>query len=213
KKYITLILTLALVLSLFVPAFAEGAVGSGDMVEVGFTFEVNEPKYTVEIPAVIELELGETVNLPVTATIYNPELLVGRKIVFTLEDAVVGDIKSFFPDGVEPAEIHAWNDFLVVKNDFAPSGYYKTLCYMVSGEILNYDALHGYESPAANWYMHGWKFFEFTESDTKNLGFWCPGPTNGFHDSEGNVVWFNVSKVYPNSQYSGWVTFGIRLEW
>ena len=213
KKYIPLILALALVMSLSAPAYAGGAVGPGDKVEVGFTFRVNEPKYTVEIPAVIELELGGTVDLPVTAAIYNPELLVGRKIVLTLEDAAIGDIKSHFPDGVEPALAYAWNDYLVVRNDSAPSGYYKTLCYLIYGEILNIDALHGFDSIAATWYMHGWKFFEFTESGTKNLGFWCPGPDSGFQDSEGNMVWFNASKVYPNSQYSGHVVFGIKLEW
>ena len=210
KKYITLILALALVMSLSVPVFA---VGPGDKVEVGFTFEVNEPKYTVEIPAVIELELGETVNLPVTATVYTPELLVGRKIVLTLEDAAVGDIKSFFPEGSSPAEYCAWDDYLVVRNDSAPAGYYKTLEYLIYGEIDNIDEPHNLGSSAAIWLMQGWKFFEFTASGTKNLGFECIGPSAGFDDSEGNSVWFDAGKVYPNSTYTGWVTFGIKLEW
>ena len=214
KKYITLILALALVMSLSVPAFAEGeTVGPGDKVEVGFTFEVNEPKYTVEIPAVIELELGEMVNLPVTTTIYNPELLVGRKIVLTLEDALAGDIKSCFPDGSSPAEIHAWDDFLVVRNDSAPAGYYKTFMYTIKGDIMNIDELHNYGATAANNLSHGWKFFEFTVSGTKNLGFWCLGPGDGWNDSEGNLVMFDTGKIYPNSAYTGWVTFGIKLEW
>ncbi|MCL2678756.1 MAG: hypothetical protein FWF18_00405 [Dehalococcoidia bacterium] len=209
KKFASVILALAFMLSLSVPAFA---AGPGEKIEVGFTYEVSEPKFTVEIPAGIELVLGGTVDLPVTVSGGATETLDGRKIAITLEDAAVGDIKTFFPDGVEPGESSAYDDFLVVRNDSAPAGYYKTLMYDIRGEISNSDATHGppYSGNIAGFLISGWKFFEFTEDGTKNLRFrlWS---THGMRDSEDNTVWFNASKVYPNSKYTGWIVFGVKI--
>ena len=195
KKYITLILALALVMSLSVPAFAEGeTVGPGDKVEVGFTFEVNEPKYTVEIPAVIELELGGVVNLPVTVSGGATETLTGRKIVLTLEDALNGDI-SYLPDGVHPH-----HDWLIVENNSTPSGYYKSLWYVIISNETVSDRLEP-----------GKTLLEFTVDGEKDLVFYMPEGILGSVD--GDAYDLDAGKVYPNSTYTGWVTFGIKLEW
>ena len=198
KKYITLILALALVMSLSVPAFAEGeTVGPGDKVEVGFTFEVNEPKYTVEIPAGIELKLGQQVSLPVTVSGGATETLEGRKIVITLEDATAGESWNSewaIYDGVTHSD-----DLLIVENSFATGEYYKTLNYFINPpEAYNGKSLAGYLD-------QGRTLLEFAEDGTKNLGFQLAEKTGG-HD-------INPALIYPNSEYKGHIVFGIKLEW
>ena len=211
KKFMTLILVLALAMSLCAPAFAETyQAGDNPKTDVTFTYTVDEPKYVVEIPAKVELVLsGNWHYYPVTVSGGATETLNGRKIVITLEDAIVGNIKSCFPAG-EPSEDHAYDDFLVVKNDSVPAGYYNTLMYGVAGDV---DQLNRYNAvgSATTYLERGWKFFEFTEDGTKDLGFNLVGPPSGFTDSEGNSVWLSLDRIYPNSEYFGQITFGIKI--
>ncbi|MCL2678757.1 MAG: hypothetical protein FWF18_00410 [Dehalococcoidia bacterium] len=198
KKFASVILALAFMLSLSVPVFA---AGPGEKIEVGFTYEVSEPKYTVEIPARIELDVKEWVAFPITVSGGATETLNGRKIAITLEDAAVGNIKSYFPDGVEPGASAAYDDFFVVSNADAPNGFYKTLRYHIIHEISMIPSSIGRLE-------RGFTFFEFTEDGTKSLWFVL---TYGALDSEDNLVPFYASKIYPNSQYSGWIVFGVKI--
>ena|GEM_PF-2026519 len=212
KKLSNIILALFLALILSVPALAAGYVGPGEKVEVGFTYEVSEPKYMVEIPATIDLVFDTWVELPVTVSGGATETLEGRKIAITLEDAAVGDVISFFPDGVLPGDDYVYDDFLVVKNDSAPDGYYKTLKYAVMGDISQTVRWGGGGwSSSTDYLFPGFRFFEFTEDGTKNLGFMIVSPGDGYRDSEGNSIWFNLAKVYPNSRYTGWIVFGVKI--
>ena len=209
KKFMTLILVLALVMSLSAPVLAYQA-GDNPKTDVTFTYTVAEPKYTVEIPAKIELVLDQWLELPVTVSGGATETLNGRKIVITLEDAITGDVKSFFPDG-EPGQSSNYDDLLVVKNDSVPAGYYRTLRYVVGGDIEQVDDHNNGYGYYTTYLARGWKFFEFTEDGTKNLHFEMSGPGTGWYDSEGNPVLFKLNMVYPNSEYYGKIVFGIKI--
>jgi len=174
KKFASVILVLALMLSLSVPVFA---VGPGDKVEVGFTYEVVEPKFMVEIPATIELELG--INVPFPISVSNVAYLNGRKIVVSVEDALTGS-SSWLPGGS--------TNLFIVENRDAPGDYYETLCYMVdhtSGVV-----------PASLQKI-------FTEDGTKDFLFSLL--------SQSGIYSVDPALIYPNSRYTGWVVFGVKV--
>jgi len=189
KKFASIILVLALALSLSVPAFA----ADDRKTDVFFTFEVNEPKYTVEIPAGIELKLGQTVYFPVTVSGGATETLEGRKIVITLEDALAG--KSWDSEWAIYDNVPHSDDLLIVENFFATGEYYKALSYSISNSA----------SGTVGWLDKGRTLLEFTEDGTVNLRFLLS------FDVGGHVI--NQSLIYPNSEYTGQIIFGIKLEW
>jgi len=80
KKFLTLILALALVLSLSVPVFAANETSA--RTDLSFIYADNEPSYIVTIPASLELSMGENF-LPITVT--DAENLNGKKITVTIE--------------------------------------------------------------------------------------------------------------------------------
>jgi len=199
KKFASIILVLALMLSLSVPAFA---VGPGDKVEVGFTYEVVEPKYMVEIPAGIELKLNQTVFLPVTVSGGATETLEGRKIVITLEDALAGASlysgTALYGDGV----LHT-DDFMIVKNNYAKEGYYDTLAYYISSPMW----IDGTISAGTVHLDIGKPLLQFSEDGVKNLDFsLIPGIA-----TDDGVIELDPALIYPNSRYTGWIVFGVKI--
>ena len=58
KKFITITLVLALVLTMFVPALAAGETEA--KTNLSFTYSVSEPTYTVTIPGELALDIGYT---------------------------------------------------------------------------------------------------------------------------------------------------------
>ena len=189
KKFITIILTLALVLSLSVPVFAAENPTEAKT-ELWFTYTVPEPVYTVTIPATINLKLNEGGHLDVTVS--DIENIGNKKISITLEDALTGR-----PDFFSSSPIH---DYFVLRNkDVSENstlydGYYRDIGYIIwtpSNGGLNY--LPNYD----------WELMQFAENETKQLGFGIL-PYNG--DDE-----LDVSKLLPNSPYTGYIVFGIKL--
>ena len=192
KKFTSIIIVLALMLSLSVPVFA---VGPGDKVEVTFTYELVEPKFMVEIPATIELELDEVVYHPISIGISNPEVLNGRKIVITLDDALVGDVSWFG----ELRETYAnYNDFFIVTNNDATGAYYKTLFYYF---------IAGSSGGSRLAQLKGGDLLAFTEDGSKNIGFWLTTTEDSY--TTGSEL--NHALIYPNSRYTGWVVFGVKI--
>ena len=180
RKVTIIFIILALVLSLTVPAFAADQTRE---TIVTLTFEVAEPKYTVEIPASIELDLDEAVYLPVTVN--GAETLSGRTVVIKIADAVNGKVSYY--SGYS-------DDCFIVENITATGSYYKTIGY----SITNPETYSGVANISG---ISDWKACEFTEDGTKNLDFLV------MQDN------FDPNLVLPNSKYTGWVTFGISLEW
>jgi len=80
KKYLSIILALALVLSLSVPVFA--ANESSAQTDLSFTAELAAPSYTVTIPSSLNLNLGDT-YLPIE--ISEVENIDNKAVVVTFE--------------------------------------------------------------------------------------------------------------------------------
>ena len=85
KKFFTMILALALVLSLSVPAFA--ANETNGQTDLTFTYG-NTPTYTVTIPASLTLAVGDN-DLPITAS--DVADLNGKTITVTFEGTMPND--------------------------------------------------------------------------------------------------------------------------
>lgn len=197
KKIATLILSLALALSLSVPVFAETySDGEAAKTEVYFNYAPVKPKYVVEIPAKIELKLGQDVYLPVTVS--SLDSLNGEKVAISLEDALAGDV-SWYGN-------NQFHDQLIVKNPNAPDGYYSTLGYKIWGYVPGYDIwayFHNLPAP-----VDELRLLNFSEDGTQNiiLHLYTVSPYDG---SPGYTL--NPALIYPNSEYYGKVIFGIRL--
>jgi|GEM_PF-5284503 len=76
KKSVCVILMLALVLSLSVPAFAS------NQTDLVFSYSVSEPAYTVNIPGKLDLEIGQ--NLMTIEVVC--EDLEGKQVIITAEE-------------------------------------------------------------------------------------------------------------------------------
>ena len=192
KKFIPLILALALVLSLSVPAFA---IDERD-VEVTFTYDIPEPKYYIIIPSSIELSLNGPVNLPVTAE--GVASLEGRKIAISVSDALFGIITYDHQER---------SDMLIVQNEQATDPYCAALGYVIDGQVGTIQ----YKDSGI-----GRTLLRFTEEETQNLSFKM---YLGYYEDDNHDFDFPAwgalkpSMIYPNSKYTGWVTFGIKVEW
>ena len=177
KKLITIILTLALVMSLSVPVFA---ADDERQTNVSFTYDAPTPSYTVTIPAEITLSLDGPVSLAVEAS--NVENLGGRKIVVTHEDS---------SKAVIPYSMYT-NERLAVSNANANGQYYSILGFSIGNSQLTLPD-------------QGSVLLEFETNETKYLNFVMV--TDAFSSAED----FDATRILPNSPYTGWITFGIKL--
>jgi len=183
KKALTIILALALVMSLSVPAFAadneyteKDKEGKTDI-----SFTISEPTYTVTIPASVALNYtagtDTTTNLPITVS--DSENLNGRSIVITVEatnDLITsGALAGLYQNCLYPADPVDGNDripfdFASVEDDAGNMGQFP------SGYVL----------------------VTFSADGVKNIGFIMQGTLN--------------SSVRPGVAYTGWIQFGIGLK-
>ena len=184
KKIMTFIIVLALALSLSAPAFAETYTeGDTPKTEVFLTYDIAEPKYTVEIPAKIYLKVnGDLVNL--TVNVEGMETLSGRAIVISIANALIGEVS--WHSSTDP-----YNDWLIIENPKAEYPYYKTLSYYIVGASPRLSELA--KEPV----------LKFTEDGSKDIAF-------SLSTSEGTNI-MEMSKICPDYFYSGWVTFGIYI--
>ena len=192
RKFTIIFVILALLLSLSVPVFAADDDDTRDTV-VSFTFEVAEPKYSVEIPASIELKWNQFVDLPVTAE--GVADLNGRKIVVGIEDALTGysSLAAGHPTTDYP-------DYLIVKNDDATGDFYQTIAYAIFSGATGANRKGNIASV----------FLEFTEEGSQNFGFTTGGGISTSNFPEYNRE-YDLNLIYPNSAYKGLVIFGIKV--
>ena len=184
KKFITITLTLALVLSLSVPVFA---ADNERQTKVSFTYDAPEPIYTVTIPATITLlSLDNPVMLAVEAS--NVENLGDKVIAVTYEDASMAVI---------PYYSTASNCF-AISTPNATGQYYGSL-----GFGINYPDSMGISETL----IPGTCLLEFDSNGTLyGISFWIVTDENSISAED-----FDATRVLPNSEYTGWMTFGIKL--
>ena len=182
RKFTIIFVILALLFSLSVPVFAADDDDTRDTV-VSFTFEVATPRYSVNIPASIELDLDGPVYLPVT--VVGTDTLSGRTVVIKIADALNGEVSYL-------DEMEYNDDWFMVENTAANGAYYKTIAYVIGNPETH--SFINFFSDSANW-----KACEFSADGTQNLAF-----TAQVDDP---------NLVLPNSKYTGFVVFGISLEW
>jgi len=151
--------------------------------KVSFSYTPPAPSYTVSIPATIELELDEYVSLDVTVS--DIENLGNKKIAITLDDALTGDV-SWCPDNV-------YHDFLIVSNPGVAGDYYTTLGYEFSSAQTG-------NSGSRLWHA---TLLEFEYDDTLSFDIWLY--------TDADVYNVDTSRIFPNSPYTGWITFGIKV--
>ena len=107
KKFLTIILALALVMSLSVPVFATNPTSG--QTDLSFIY-VNEPVYTVAIPPALALELGNN-YLPITVS--DVQYLGDKTITVTFE----GTQRRSNP-GNEPARYYLQLSYQNISNSF-----------------------------------------------------------------------------------------------
>ena len=188
KKALTVILTLVLVMSLSVPAFAEyidynyfDERSSGGATELVFMYTPASPTYTVAIPASMELSVGDN-HLPIIVS--DAENLGGKKVtVFLFDTSASTNISSELKE-VRFALSNIANDHEVP--------YY---LYDAYGSLISGTYRIGY---GGDFLSDGLVLAEFVG--------------NGSHDL---VMGFNqniVNMAQPNVLYSGYIIFGIKCE-
>ena len=183
KKALTIMLALALVLSISAPAFA--AEDDYRQTNLNFYYSVSEPTYSVTIPSSMDLFLDIVTLSNVTVT--DVTNLNGKTIAITVEDATNGDVSWF--------DVNEHHDYLIVENLEATGKYYKTLAIAVIGELNTITRLGEFTD--------GRLLFEFTEDDTKDIGFTALSSVAPYQLDPG--------LIYPNSYYTGYIIFGIKL--
>ena len=185
KKYVSFILSLVLVLNLSVLIFAGPDNRQTNLSYIFDKDDVPVPIYTVVIPATLELKLYDDVKLIVNVTEMQEVRNMGMKIEITLEDALI--------------DITHWNSsnprFFVVKNPYTTGYYYESLNYRITTPYFDSTNLpHGIDGAI------GAKLLEFKEEDSQPITF--SKLMNSFVDP---------NKINPNSPYTGWIIFGIKL--
>ena len=122
KKTLTIILALALVMGLSVPAFA----AEEHKTDLSFTYTVASPTYTVTIPGSMALEFGYN-YLPITVS--DMENLGGKTIVITFE----GNQHGPFSEGSIYYDSFLWKNGI---NNKATNLTYSL--YIENGECYGY---------------------------------------------------------------------------
>ncbi|MCL1982341.1 MAG: hypothetical protein FWG53_04515, partial [Clostridiales bacterium] len=172
KKALTIILALALVMSLSVPVFAANPTDS--RTDLSFILETAQPTYTVTIPGSLKLEIGDNV-LPITVS--DAVNLGGNNVVVTFEGTQYGT------PVVKYALMLQFNDSIT------NAVYYKIF------DMNDIDLQHGdgYTVPVAP----GIALASFAGNGSAKIRINVPDQTG----------W-----AYPNVLYTGYITFGIKLE-
>jgi len=183
KKALIIILALTLVMSLSVTAFA--AEDDYRQTNLNFYYSVYEPTYSVTIPSAIDLFLDEIILNNITAT--DVSNLNGKTIAISVEDALNGDVSWF--------DVNEYHDYLIVENLEATGRYYTTLAIEILGELNTFTRLGDFAD--------GRLLFEFTEDDTKDIGFSVLTSVAPYQLDPG--------LIFPNSLYTGYIIFGIKL--
>ena len=103
KKFLTLFLAVALVMSLSVPAFAADYDETDSSAQTDFSLTIAGPTYTITIPATMNLSVGNN-YLPITVS--DMDNFSGEKIVVTAKETQAEYSTHFmfylWPNGTEP---------------------------------------------------------------------------------------------------------------
>ena len=152
KKFLTLILALALVMSLSVPVFAAGDSynqnDTGGQTDLTFTYDPASPTYTVTIPGSLTLAIGDN-NLPIAVS--DTDNLGGKKVTVTFEETQ--DYSMAIP-----------GYFLNLATVVDLIGY--TITYKLF-DADNHDVTYDYSG--YNSVLEGTVLAEFTTDGTKNI--------------------------------------------
>ena len=182
KRALTIILALALVMGLSAPALA--VEDDYRQTELYFYYDVSEPTYSVTIPSSIDLFLDEFVLHNITAN--DVTNLNGKTIAISIEDALNGDVSWF--------DVNENHDYLIVENLEATGRCYKTLAIGIICGSKTFNRLGDLTDQI---------LFEFTEDDSKDIGFGVLSSVAPYQLDPG--------LIFPNSQYTGYIIFGISL--
>jgi len=181
KKTLTIILALALVMSLSVPALAANQTeGRTDLI---FTYIPAEPVYTVTIPGSLNLEIGMNF-LPIT--ISDAENLRDKTVVVTFEGTQ--EYSSSFD----------WY-FLSLQSEVIDSSVYSIPYSIIGANGVELGNDPGNPGIATS----GIALAEFTDNGTKQI--------TAFIDEDDVYIDKLMNELHANTLFTGYIIFGIKL--
>ena len=185
KKFLTLFLAVALVMSLSVPAFAADYDETDSEAQTNLSFTLAGPTYTITIPATMNLSVGNN-NIPITVS--DMDNFSGEKIVVTAKETQAEeDIGS----GTYFYDFHLW-----------PNG---TIPAMLA-DVLMYT-VHRLDGTS--------DYYAISPSETHIVAEFTANGTENVQITVMNYLGHPLGALDPiptGVPYTGWITFGISVE-
>ena len=201
KKSISIILALALVMSLSVPVLAT----NGTQTDLTFTYAIPEPSFVVTIPGTLNLAVGDN-NLPITAEVQTSGDLNGDTIVVTIQETnlMLGTVTQYaalmlYAPGYDASQPSSHRMFYQL--------------YDADGIRVSYDAAVDIDGAVCYGAGIGTTLATFNDDDFSNVyPFISAKNINLFVDLADIQKKISAGNFQVDAEYTGFIRFGIRLQ-